>query len=110
MKRKDHSSSQEAVRQEGPQPPAPTEGGQAGEPRWVLMGTYRAGPHQGQPQFHMADGAIGPASTSDLSQAQQFHSREAACASIGFRHWSSALEPVREDEARAAIAEAEGRS
>lgn len=61
---------------------------------WILAGTYSSGPLKGQPQYHRADTAIGPASTPDLELAMRFASREAACSSEGFLHWSSFLEPT----------------
>lgn len=61
--------------------------------QWVLVGVYGSGPCEGQPQYHMCDTVIGPASTPDLAKAQVFASREEAMESGGFTHWASFLEP-----------------
>lgn len=68
---------------------------------WILAGTYLSGPHAGQPQYHRYSTAIGPASTPHLHEAEIFSSREAACQSIGFTHWSSFLEPTLLSDAHA---------
>jgi hypothetical protein len=75
---------------------------------WVLVGTYRGGPYDGQPQYHRCDTAIGPASTPNLAEAQRFDTKQAAFDSVGFRHWASFLEPVKlsDAEAEAAISRA----
>lgn len=73
----------------------------ATEQAWVLVGTYLSGPCEGQPQYHLCDTVIGPASTPDLAEAKRFPSKEAAFASHGFRHWASFLEPMELSEAEA---------
>lgn len=59
------------------------------EGKWILAGTF-----QGRPSYHAEDHAIGPRSTANMAEAQRFGSREEACRSSGFTHWSSNKLPV----------------
>lgn len=61
---------------------------------WILQGTYTGGDLHGKPKYHKADTDIGPMSTLDRDEAFLFSSRQEACDSSGFRHWSSNLRPV----------------
>jgi hypothetical protein len=67
--------------------------------QWVLVGTY----DDGSPKYHAATSHIGPRSTRFLSEAEVFPSREAACQSRGFTHWSSNASPMLLSEARQAL-------
>lgn len=70
---------------------------------WVLVGRTVGGPNAGQPRYHLEDAPIGPASTPDIEKAKLFTSREEACQSAGFTHWSSNMSPMRLADARAAL-------
>lgn len=71
--------------------------------QWVLVGKTVGGPNNGAPRYHLEDYPIGPASTPVLDKAKVFGSREEACQSAGFRHWSSNMLPVTLEDARALL-------
>jgi hypothetical protein len=64
---------------------------------WVLAAKV-----SGKWRYHLEDYPIGPASVSDIEKAYVFPTREAACQSAGFRHWSSNLLPMTLADARSA--------
>lgn len=59
----------------------------------VLKAKYLSGPHEGQPMYFREWTGIGPAATPELSEAQRFDSRQEACQSPAYTHWSSFYEP-----------------